>query len=118
MKNPRKLEKIVNNPTIELRRGGVKSDGEVTVAINTTHYCKTLEFINALDVRLREILNKALGGLYVVDKNNVRVVILGGNRRKGMVSVEFDIVSKLLPETIEKNLHEAGFLYGFEPSLT
>jgi len=45
------------------------------------------------------------------------VVILGGDRRKKMPSVEFGIKANIPDHEILCKLEEAGFIHGFELSL-
>lgn len=95
-------------------RFNVRSDSTVIVAINIGDcYIRTLAMANLLYAELVE----SLGFEHAVVEEP-KVVTLGGDRRKGMMSVEMIIRPEPSTQEVKVALEKKGFLRGLWPSIS
>lgn len=80
-----------------------------TVAVTTNTYGSTVKHILDLEKRLR-----AEVPFTYRKENEPEVKLLGGNRRKGMISVEMRISTVLSQPSASKLFSKAGFSDGLE----
>lgn len=85
------------------------SEGRSTVGITTNCYGKSISFAQLLDTTLRSAIPVPYR-----PNQEPEIHILGGNRRKGMLTVELSISTDLSDEELTAALKEAGFYEGLE----
>ena len=84
-------------------------NGCVSIAVNSHYYTKTIPFALELEKKLKEVIPFSFE-----QKGETNLNILGGQRVKGMLSVEMDISYKISDEEALTLLKGKGFSEGFE----
>jgi hypothetical protein len=83
----------------------------VHVGVTTNCYGKSLSFINELAHKLRTSIPFPYN-----EESEPGVVVLGGNRKKGMISVEMGITFAITEAEARKCFEAAGWFSDMEPT--
>ncbi|MCR4312144.1 MAG: hypothetical protein NUV56_02555 [Candidatus Uhrbacteria bacterium] len=97
----------------DLRLVPQTQEGTLLIAINpTSSYMKTIPFALGLEKLLKEVIPFTFE-----QRGETRLEKLGGDRRKGMLSVEMNIAfTNITNDEAIRQLKQLGFTEGLEPT--